>query len=82
MVADAVLSAGGWRPLDAVTFALAATKGALKHDHLIIEVENKAGRIAGRLGVLGTPALYELVSGRPAPPPTSEKDAYGGWRLP
>jgi hypothetical protein len=83
LAADAVLSASGPRPLDAVTFALADTKRALNRDHLTIEVKSTAGRIAGRLGlVLGTPALYELLSGRPAPPATSEKDAYGGWRLP
>jgi hypothetical protein len=80
---DAVLSASGPRPIDAVTFALADTERALQHDHLTVEIKSAAGEIAGRLGVvLGTPALYELVSGRPAPPATSEQDAYGGWRLP
>jgi len=83
IVADAVLSASGPHPLDAVTFAVADTKRALKRNHLIVEVKMKTGRIVGRLGiVLGTPILYELISGRPAPPITSEKDAYGGWRLP
>jgi len=55
----------------------------LANDHLNVDVTDSKGTIAGQLRVvLGTPALYELVSGRPPPPPTSENDAYGGWRLP
>jgi hypothetical protein len=80
---DAVVSANGSRPLDAATFGLADTKRKLERDHLNVEVKSTAGAVDGRLGVvLGEPALYELVSGRPAPHATSEQDAYGGWRLP
>jgi len=82
MAADAVLTKSGPRALDAASFSVIDKKEALNHDHLILEME-EGGRTVGRLGViLGTPELYELVSGRSAPLPTSENDAYGGWRLP
>jgi len=83
MAADAVLTKSGPHALDATSFAVIDKREALNKDHLILEMKELAGRTLGRLGVvLGTPELYTLVSGQPAPLPTSENDAYGGWRLP
>jgi len=49
---------------------------------LTFRLTAEAGHTAGQLGVvLGTPALYESISGLSAPQATSADDAYGGWRL-
>jgi hypothetical protein len=80
---DAVWSVRGPRPLDAVTFTLADSAPALKRHHLTVDIKSDAGHSVGQLNVvLATPALYAQMSGLPPPPPTSEQNAYGGWRLP
>jgi hypothetical protein len=80
LAADAVESSDGLRPIDALTVTLAERPDAVERDHLTFRV---TGGARGHLGVvLATPDVYQSISGRPAPEPTSAADAYGGWRLP
>jgi hypothetical protein len=80
---DAVCAASGPRPLDSVTFILADRTTALKRHHLTVEIKSNTGHSVGQLSVvLATLPLYAQMSGLPPPLPTSDQDAYGGWRLP
>jgi hypothetical protein len=81
--ADALIIAGKPRAIDAHEIVFAATHAGSAEDHLSLRFTTKAGRSAGQLGVvLGTPALYESLSGLLAPQETTPDDAYRGWHLP
>jgi hypothetical protein len=83
LAADALITAGEPRAIDDHEIVLAATHAGSAEDHLRLRFITKAGHSAGELGVvLGTPALYESLSGLMAPQETTPDDAYRGWHLP
>jgi len=83
LAADALITAGEPRAIDAHQIVLAAARAGTTEDHLRLRFTTKAGHSAGELGVvLGIPALYESLSGLLAPQETTPDDAYRGWHLP
>jgi hypothetical protein len=81
--ADAFHTDAGPRPIDAQSVSPAFLPEQQLEPQLRFVVTDACGRDVLRLGVvLVTPQLYELVSGRAAPSPTTAEDAYKGWRLP
>lgn len=82
LAAEAVESPAGPLAFDARAMDPATTPAALADDHLTFTIDGPDG-VASRLAVVfATPALFEAVTGWPAPGPTAAQDAYGGWRLP
>ena len=83
IASESVDSKDGPHPIDPNFYVLAAEPDRLERAHLVFQVvRDKAGAPERLEIVLGTDALYSLLSGLPPPCPTSADEAYGGWRLP
>jgi hypothetical protein len=83
LAVDALLVAGEPKPFTATELTVATTPPAAEQDHLTLQIYAEDAEGVGYLGVVfGTPNLYQLISGLPAPGATTANDAYGGWRLP
>ncbi len=81
--ADAFERAGHHLPINGTTVFLAATQAELSGDSLVFQVEAEgAVHIHDVRILLGTPSLYEKVTGLRAPGATTASQGYGGWRLP
>src|SRR5262249_287997 len=80
---NAILDQGRWLPIDTMSVALATDHGDATGRGLTVVVSNPATAATQRIAiVLATPALYSDLSRLPAPDATTERDQYGGWRLP
>ena len=83
LMADSLATDAGSRPLDAESLPPASSPEQRGESHLCFTVTDASDREIGRVGVtLATPQLYQALSGRAPPPPTTADDAYKGWRLP
>jgi hypothetical protein len=78
---DAIRLTDASVPIDSASIPRAASRDELETDGLTIHLERE-GWTHELSVVLATPMLYESLSGFPLPQPTSEQDAYRGWRLP
>jgi hypothetical protein len=82
-IVDAVLDESGiGQPIGEASVGVARSAQELNRPQLVFRI-TAAGDVEASLSVaLAIPDLYSLVSGEPAPSPSSPDDAYGGWRLP
>jgi len=83
-IVDAVLDEGGLaEPIGEASLGVARSEQELSRPQLVFRITVARNVEAASLNIsLATPELYSLVSGEPAPRPSSPDDAYGGWRLP
>jgi hypothetical protein len=80
---NAVLDSNQGIPIDAASIGLADDRDAIEEGPLTVILKNPLGATAQRIAIVpATPELYSALSGLPAPGPTTERDAFGGWRLP
>jgi len=78
----AVLDQGRWLPIDTNSVVVADDPDTIG-DGLTVVVSNSLTAATQRIAIAPvTPALYSELSGLPAPEITTERDGYGGWRLP
>jgi len=69
--------------LNAASIDIADNSGSIGIDALTLFLEKKSEGIIQRIAIVpASPALYQALSGLPAPEPTTERDEYRGWRLP
>jgi hypothetical protein len=79
---DAILDADRWIPIDAVSVSCADDPAATG-DPLTLSLERPLQSQRRWITIVpATPALYERLSGLPAPAPSTEQDEYQGWLLP
>jgi hypothetical protein len=81
-VLDAVLRQGRPLPLGRASLACAQRPDEINADTLAVEIADASQRVDRIAIVLVTPELYTELTGLPPPPPSTDKDEYGGWRLP
>jgi hypothetical protein len=80
---DAILESNRWIPIDTASIGSAKDRDAIGDGPLTVILKNPVSATAQRIAIVpATPALYRALSGLPAPGPTTERDEYGGWRLP
>jgi len=81
---DALLDERGLaEPIRETSLGIARSNQELSRPQLVFRITVARNVEASSLSIsLATPELYSLVSGEPAPRPSSPDDAYGGWRLP
>jgi hypothetical protein len=80
---DAVLRLNRSLPLDSASIECADDRNKIGEDPLTIVLKNPLqGTVQWIAIVPATPGIYEALSGLPAPRPSTERDEYGGWRLP
>jgi hypothetical protein len=80
---DAVFRFDRPLPLDTASIACADDRNKIGDDVLTIVLQDPPQGTTQRIAIVpARPALYEAVSGLPAPAPTTEQDQYRGWRLP
>jgi hypothetical protein len=80
---DAILDSNQWIPIDTASIGSADDRDAIGDGPLTVTLKNPLAATAQRIAIVpATPALYRALSGLPAPDPTTERDEYGGWRLP
>lgn len=79
---SAVLDQGRWLPIDTASVPVAGHRDAIGRG-LMVVVSNPIAAASQRIAIVpATPALYTELSQLPAPDATTERDGYGGWRLP
>ena len=79
---DAVFESDRWMPIGTASVTVVDDHDA-KQEALSIAISDPRAATTERIAIVAvTPALYGVVSGLPAPEPTTERDQYAGWRLP
>src|SRR3954447_2583872 len=79
---DAVFAADRWIPIDAASVSCADDPGATG-EPLTLTLKDRLQSENRWIAIIpATPALYERLSGLPAPDPSTEQDEYQGWLLP
>jgi hypothetical protein len=82
-ILDAIFDSNQWIPIDTTSIGSADDRDAIGDGPLTVTLKNPLATTAQRIAIFpATPALYSSLSGLPAPDPTTERDQYGGWRLP
>lgn len=80
---NAVLDQNRWLPIDTRSVACATDHRDATGHQLTVVVSQPATFVTQTIAiVLATPVLYSEISRLPAPDATTERDQYGGWRLP
>lgn len=80
---DAVFESNQWTPIDANSVRWADHREAIAGDPLAIVLTNPVAATTQRIAIVpATAALYQAISGFPAPGDTTQQDEYRGWRLP
>jgi hypothetical protein len=79
---NAVLDKNLWIPIDTNAITAADNRDTIG-DGLAVVISHPVDATAQRIAIFAaTPELYSALGGLPAPEPTTERDEYGGWRLP
>lgn len=82
-ILDGVIRSGESLPLAAATLEIVDDEARLNQDTMTILLAEAGNPLATHVGIIvAAPRIYAKLSGLPSPPPTSDADQYGGWRLP